>query len=63
MWVIPCVALIIALHVCALYLTKDQEKESDMPTKPTIEQLREIAHMYAMHMSDADLESFRGLMG
>ncbi len=33
-----------------------------MPTKPTIEQLREIAHMYAMHMSDADLESFRGLM-
>src|SRR5207244_1546210 len=62
MWVIPCVALIIALHVCALYLTKDQEKESDMPTKPTIEQLREIAHMYAMHMSDADLESFRGLM-
>src|SRR6266496_1395164 len=62
MWVIPCVALSIALHVCALNLTRDQEKESDMPTKPTIEQLREIAHMYAMHMSDADLESFRGLM-
>lgn len=33
-----------------------------MPAQPTIEQLREIAHMYAMHMSDADLESFRGLM-
>ena len=33
-----------------------------MPAKPTIEQLREIAHMYGMHMSDADLESFRGLM-
>src|SRR6266487_5768756 len=33
-----------------------------MPAKPTIGQLREIAHMYGMHMSDADLESFRGLM-
>ena len=33
-----------------------------MPTKPTIEQLREIAHMYGMHLNDADLESFRGLM-
>src|SRR5438132_8121326 len=33
-----------------------------MPAKPTIEQLREIAHMYGMQMSDADLESFRGLM-
>src|SRR5207244_9645766 len=39
-----------------------QGKESDMPVLPTIEQLREIAHMYSMHMSDADLESFRGLM-
>ncbi len=33
-----------------------------MPEKPTIEQLRSIAHMYGLHMSDADLESFRGLM-
>ncbi len=33
-----------------------------MPAKPTIEQLRAIAHMYNLHMSDADLESFRGLM-
>ncbi len=33
-----------------------------MPAKPTIEQLRAIAHMYSLHMSDADLESFRGLM-
>src|SRR3989440_10503553 len=34
-----------------------------MPTKPTIGQLREIAHMYGMHLNDEDLESFRGLMG
>src|SRR2546426_874076 len=34
-----------------------------MPAKPTIGQLREIAHMYGMHLNDADLESFRGLMG
>ena len=33
-----------------------------MPAKPTIEQLRAIAHMYEMHMSDDDLESFRSLM-
>ena len=33
-----------------------------MPAKPTIEQLREIAHMSGLHMSDADFESFRGLM-
>ncbi len=33
-----------------------------MPAKPTIEQLRAITHMYGLHMSDADLESFRGLM-
>jgi amidase len=33
-----------------------------MPATPTIEQLRAIAHSYGMHMSDADLESFRGLM-
>ncbi|HEX6553889.1 MAG TPA: amidase [Ktedonobacteraceae bacterium] len=33
-----------------------------MPTQPTIEQLREIAHVYGLHLSDADLESFRGLM-
>src|SRR2546422_9973074 len=33
-----------------------------MPAKPTIGQLREIAHMYGMHLNDADLESFRGLM-
>src|SRR5436305_9184303 len=34
-----------------------------MPEKPSIGQLREIAHMYGMHLNDADLESFRGLMG
>src|SRR6059036_3609543 len=34
-----------------------------MPEKPTIDQLREIAHMYGMHLNDADLESFRSLMG
>ena len=33
-----------------------------MPEKPTIEQLRAIAHMYNLHLSDADLESFRSLM-
>src|SRR5881227_3571617 len=33
-----------------------------MPAKPSIGQLREIAHMYGMHLNDADLESFRGLM-
>ncbi len=41
---------------------KNQGKGGDMPAKPTIEQLREIAHSYGMHLSDADLESFRGLM-
>src|SRR5947208_3897146 len=34
-----------------------------MPAKPTIEQLREIAQTYDLHLSDADLESFTGLMG
>src|SRR5438094_7260851 len=34
-----------------------------MPAKPSIGQLREIAHIYGMHLNDADLESFRGLMG
>src|SRR5579885_690792 len=34
-----------------------------MPARPGIDQLRRIAHSYGMHMSDADLESFRGLMG
>lgn len=29
---------------------------------PTIEQLREIAGMYNMHLRDAELEAFRGLM-
>src|SRR5438128_1556141 len=33
-----------------------------MPAKPTIEQLRDMTHIYGLHMSDADLESFRGLM-
>src|SRR5436305_8901665 len=33
-----------------------------MPAKPSIGQLREIADMYGMHLNDADLESFRGLM-
>src|SRR5881275_1424457 len=33
-----------------------------MPAKPTTEQLREIAKTYGMHLSDADLESFAGLM-
>ena len=34
-----------------------------MPAKPTIEQLRETAQTYGLHLSDADLESFTGLMG
>ena len=34
-----------------------------MPTKPTIEQLRETAQTYDLHLTDADLESFTGLMG
>src|SRR6266568_4764393 len=34
-----------------------------MPAKPTIEQLRETAQTYDLHLSDADLESFTGLMG
>jgi hypothetical protein len=33
-----------------------------MPAKPTIEQLRETAQTYDLHLSDADLESFAGLM-
>ena len=33
-----------------------------MPAKPTIAQLREIAQTYGMHLSDADIESFAGLM-
>src|SRR5690348_4911306 len=33
-----------------------------MPAAPTIEQLRAIADTYGLHLSDADLESFRGLM-
>ncbi len=33
-----------------------------MPAKPTIEQLRIIANSYNMHMDDADLQSFAGLM-
>jgi amidase len=34
-----------------------------MPAKPSIEQLREIAQTYSMHLTDADLGSFVGLMG
>src|SRR5947209_1782999 len=34
-----------------------------MPAKPTIAQLREIANVYGMHMTDEDLTSFVGLMG
>src|SRR5215472_5603474 len=33
-----------------------------MPAKPPIAQLREIALTYGMHLSDADIESFAGLM-
>src|SRR5438093_4994444 len=33
-----------------------------MPAKPTIAQLRQIAQTYGMHLTDADLESFTGLM-
>ena len=33
-----------------------------MPAKPIIEQLRETAQTYDWHLSDADLESFAGLM-
>jgi hypothetical protein len=38
------------------------DKESDMPAQPTVEQLREIARVYGMHLSDAELEAFRSLM-
>ena len=34
-----------------------------MPAKPTVAQLRDIAQTYSMHLTDADLESFAGLMG
>src|SRR5260370_7376067 len=34
-----------------------------MPVKPTVEQLREIAQAYGMHLSDSDYQSFAGLMG
>src|SRR6266566_4839158 len=43
-------------------MMKDEGKVFAMLTQPTVEQLREIAHMYGMHMSDADLDAFRGLM-
>ena len=33
-----------------------------MPAKPTVEQLREIATTYNLHLSDADYASFLGLM-
>src|SRR5437588_9737439 len=33
-----------------------------MLAKPAIEQLHEIAQTYGLHLSDADLESFTGLM-
>ncbi len=33
-----------------------------MPVKPTIEQVREIAKTYGLHMDDADCASFIGLM-
>ncbi len=34
-----------------------------MPVKPTVEQLREIAKTYGLHLSEADYQSFVGLMG
>jgi amidase len=33
-----------------------------MPTMPTLDQLRAIAHEYNLHLSDADLASFRDLI-
>jgi amidase len=33
-----------------------------MPAAPTIEQLRAIASIYDLHLSDAELEAFRGVM-
>jgi amidase len=33
-----------------------------MLEKPTIEQLKAIDHLYGLHLSDTELESFRGLM-
>lgn len=33
-----------------------------MLAEPALEQLRAIAHMYGMHLSDADLASFRGMI-
>ena len=43
-------------------MTQLDRKGSEMPALPTIEQLRDIAQMYGLHLSDTDLESFRGLM-
>lgn len=34
-----------------------------MPSKPTVEQLRDIARTYGLHMSEEDYASFLGLMG
>jgi len=34
-----------------------------MPAEPTVEQLREIAQAYGLHLSDSDYQSFAGLMG
>src|ERR1051326_7559152 len=41
---------------------QNEGREFAMPAKPSIGQLREIAHMYGLHLNDADLESFQGLM-
>src|SRR3989440_2736660 len=46
----------------SLFLASRQGKENHKPAKPTIEQLREIAQTYGLHLSDTDLESFTGLM-
>src|SRR5256885_4716481 len=50
------------VQTCALPICF-RGKERHMPAKPTIEQLRETARTYDLHLSDADLESFTGLMG
>src|SRR6266536_6221003 len=42
--------------------TRAEKKEPHMLAEPAIEQLRAIAHMYGMHLSDADLASFRGMI-
>src|SRR5205809_3791087 len=50
-------------RIAPYFLKRRIGKEKNMPAKPTVEQLREIAQAYGMHLSDSDYQSFAGLMG